>query len=92
MPLIVIVLAWVTDGVDDFDGGLGDTGGCFKVELVDKTRLRSPGGSDYFVAYARRLAFSLAGDVVSSTLGLKSKYSSFDVFDDVLLSLNVSVC
>ena len=81
----------MTDGVDDFDGGLGDAGGYFKVELVDKTRLRSPGGSDCFVAYIRRLAFSLAGDVVSSTSGLESKYSSFDIFDDVLLSSDVSV-
>ena len=82
----------MTDGVDDFEGGLGDAEGCFKIELVDKTRLRSPGGSDCFVAYARRLAFSLEGGVVSTTSGLESKDSSFDVFDDVYVSLDVFSC
>ena len=47
------VLARVVDFDDDFDDGLGVLDCLFVEGLVDSTRLKSPGGRDRLVAYAR---------------------------------------
>ena len=80
------MLAWVTVGVEGVDSDLDTVEERFLVEVEDKTRLRSPGGSDCFVAYANRFPFSLLDDVVSVSSGLGSDCSLSDVLDEVLLS------
>ena len=62
LPSIFRVLASVVGAADGFAGGFDFLDIVLEVEVVDKTRLKSPGGSDSFVAYATRPVLARDGD------------------------------